>query len=138
MAPATRGSGIDGLSAVSLRPSAADPASSKDASGSPSAAAYNPLKQQKVQPIDALSAQEASFWDQQIAQGNLSMCSVKYPTHVNVMLYGESGLGKTVSMMPICSRDQLGHSKLSPWEDYHSSNNVQTLTLAGLACCTMR
>lgn len=42
-------------------------------------------------------AQQASFWDQQIANGNLSMCSVKYPTYVNVMLYGESGLGKTVS-----------------------------------------
>jgi transcriptional regulator with AAA-type ATPase domain len=41
-------------------------------------------------------AQQASFWDQQIANGNLSMCSVKYPTYVNVMLYGESGLGKTV------------------------------------------
>jgi hypothetical protein len=44
-------------------------------------------------------AQQASFWDQQIANGNLSMCSVKYPTYVNVMLYGESGLGKTVSAM---------------------------------------
>jgi transcriptional regulator with AAA-type ATPase domain len=42
---------------------------------------------------------DARFWDRQIAQGSLSMCNLHYPTYVNVMLYGESGLGKTVSIV---------------------------------------
>jgi transcriptional regulator with AAA-type ATPase domain len=55
---------------------------------------HTPAAPRGKQPSEA---QQASFWDNQIANGNLSMCSVKYPTYVNVMLYGESGLGKTVS-----------------------------------------
>ncbi|WIA39364.1 hypothetical protein OEZ86_005472 [Tetradesmus obliquus] len=92
MSNASRASGIDGLSAVQLRPNShpgQDPGAQAGTTGVPAAS--------KVKMPS--EAQQASFWDQQIANGNLSMCSVKYPTYVNVMLYGESGLGKTTSIM---------------------------------------
>jgi hypothetical protein len=92
-------SGIDGLSAVSLRGNSfpgQDPATPAEqaATLASSTQMHVPMAPRDKQPSEA---QQASFWDQQIANGNLSMCSVKYPTYVNVMLYGESGLGKTVS-----------------------------------------
>lgn len=114
MAPSTTNS-IDGLPPVSLRrvevtasmeaatappPPSPPPRASPIGAASPSPAAiaapesFPAAKQHKNQYEKPV---EANFWDQQIAQGNLSMCSVKYPTYVNVMLYGESGLGKTVS-----------------------------------------
>jgi transcriptional regulator with AAA-type ATPase domain len=95
--------GIDGLSAVSLRGNCnsfpgQDPATLAEQAATLASSVntqmHMPTASRVKQPSEA---QQASFWDQQIANGNLSMCSVKYPTYVNVMLYGESGLGKTVS-----------------------------------------
>lgn len=40
---------------------------------------------------------QAKFWDRQIAEGKLSMLSKISLMHVNIMAWGESGLGKTVS-----------------------------------------
>ena len=38
----------------------------------------------------------AKYWDKQIAEGNLSMLPEITIMHVNIMAWGESGLGKTV------------------------------------------
>jgi hypothetical protein len=50
---------------------------------------------------------DTRFWDRQIAQGSLSMSNLHYPTYVNVMLYGESGLGKTVSSAVPCGDKRM-------------------------------
>lgn len=60
---------------------------------------------------------QAKFWDRQIAEGKLSMLSKISLMHVNIMAWGESGLGKTVgdaagggdtrALAPACMHAQL-------------------------------
>lgn len=44
------------------------------------------------------SIARAKWWDKQIAEGNLSMLPEITTMHVNIMAWGESGLGKTVRL----------------------------------------
>lgn len=53
-------------------------------------------QQAKQQTSEGLA--HAKFWDRQIAEGKLSMLPEITIMHVNIMAWGESGLGKTVSV----------------------------------------
>jgi hypothetical protein len=57
-----------------------------------------PQQQQPKQQLPEDLAR-AKFWDKQIAAGQLSMLPEITIMHVNIMAWGESGLGKTVSSM---------------------------------------
>lgn len=56
-----------------------------------------PQQQQPRQQLPEDLAR-AKFWDKQIAAGQLSMLPEITIMHVNIMAWGESGLGKTVSL----------------------------------------
>lgn len=55
-------------------------------------------QQQQQQPAPEEIAR-AKWWDKQIAEGNLSMLPEITIMHVNIMAWGESGLGKTVRLV---------------------------------------
>lgn len=46
---------------------------------------------------NATASPEARFWDSQMSQGRVSMLPRKLSLHTNIMVVGQSGLGKTVS-----------------------------------------
>lgn len=53
--------------------------------------------QQQIQHWAPEELAHAKFWDKQIAEGKLSMLPDTTIMHINIMAWGESGLGKTVS-----------------------------------------
>ena len=60
--------------------------------------------QSQQQQVQSEALAQAKFWDKQINQGKLSMVPRRVNVHTNIVVMGESGLGKTVRKCTCCKR----------------------------------